>query len=67
MYNIVDMISFSIGKDIEQTRSSSFRERVCTVVASLTLCNGLFLLSKMPDMMRTMPSYVLGQPTHLLK
>ena len=46
MYNIVDIISFSIGKDIEQTRSSTFRERVCTVVSSLTLCNGLFLVSK---------------------
>ena len=48
MHNIADIISFSIGKDIEQglTRSSSFRERVCTAVSSLTLCNGLFLLSK---------------------
>ena len=47
MHNIVDIISFSIGKDIEQTRSSSFGERGCPIIlSSLTLCNGLFLLWK---------------------
>ena len=45
MHNIVDIISFSIGEDIEQTRSSSFGERVCSIIlSSLALCNGLFLL-----------------------